>query len=127
MSGNTFKIGETLAIEAELTGLDTSISAAQIEINDNIDNTPVIFATTMEETGNQCYRYYFDTRNNYFRHSGFSGWSGTSGSSYWSGTSGAWSGWSGYATSVSGIYTAKITATDSNNHAGIEIFRIRIS
>lgn len=131
MAGNTYRTHETVVIEAELDGVDASISDVDIQIYSSVTGSLAVSGTTMEECGNQKYRYFWDTRLGYAEISGFSGWlsgySSASGYSGWSGTSGVSSGWSGYSTAVSGLYNCKITARDSNNHWGCEEFKIRIS
>ena len=122
---NTFRQNETVIVDAELEGIDTSISDVDIEITTNTGYT-VIAATAMAEIGNQKYRYFWDTRN------GISGISGWSAYSYYAGVSGGpvtssgWSGTSSFSGAISGIYTTKITARDANNHYGEEVFRIRV-
>jgi hypothetical protein len=126
MSGNTFKQNETVFIEVELESVNSSISDVDITITNSITGTTVVPKSIMEEEGNQKYSYWWDTRVGYAEYSGFSGWSG-SGYSWWSGTSGAFSGWTGYSMAVSGLFTTTVTARDSNNHYGAEVFKIRIA
>ena len=127
MTGQTFRMGETVVIEAELESISSSISDVNIEIRNSVTNSVAVSGTVMEELGNQKYRYYFDTRLGY---SGTSGWSSYSawanpiqgGPIIYSG----WSGTCGYSSSVSGLYTATITGRDSNDHIGTESFKVRI-
>lgn len=134
MTGNTYRMRETVVIEAELEGVDTSISDVCIEIKSTIPASGVsgwtsyypiaVSGTTMEDIGNQKYRYFWDTRVGYSGYFGWSCWSG-----YNTGSGIVWSGWtgiSGYSASVSGLYNVTITARDSNNHYGEEEFKIRI-
>jgi hypothetical protein len=127
MTGETFRLGETVLIECELESINSSISDVDIEIRSTTTNSIAVSGTTMEEMGNQKYRYFFDTRNGY---SGTSGWSSYSawanpiqgGPIIYSG----WSGTCGYSSAISGLYTATVTARDSNDHIGLESFKIRI-
>jgi hypothetical protein len=113
MAGNTFRMNETVVVEVEMTGVDTSISDADITITNAYTGTTAVSGTTMEDIGNQRYRYFWDTRVGY--------------SEYYTLSGAAWvSGTSGYSTAVSGLYTARITARDANNHYGTESFNIRI-
>jgi len=128
MTGTTFKMGETVVVETEIEGVDTSISDVNISISNSITGSYAVSGTVMEELGNQRYRYFWDTRIGY---SAFSGWSSYS---YYTNPSGitfpyivsGWSGTSGYSVGISGLYTANIAARDSNNHYGTEAFKIRI-
>lgn len=127
MSGNTFRMGESVCIDAELEALESSISDVTIDIRSSITNAYAVSGITMEEKGNQKYRFVWDTRLGY---SGMSGWSTYS--AYNNPTPGGpiiysgWSGSSGYSAGVSGLYNVKITARDANNYTGYEEFRIRI-
>jgi len=134
MTGSTYRMGETVVIEAELEGVDTSISDVSIEIKTTIPASGIsgwttyypvaVSGTAMEEIGNQKYRYFWDTRIGYSGYFGWSCWSGfvTGNGVVWSGYTGI----SGYSSSVSGLYNATITARDSNSHYGSEEFKIRI-
>jgi hypothetical protein len=127
MAGNTFRMNETVVIDIEIEGIDTSISDVNIDIRSSVSNAYAVSGVTMEEIGNQKYRYFWDTRLGY---SGTSGWSTYSaynnplpgGPIIYSG----WSGSSGYSAGVSGLYNVTLTARDSNNHVGYEEFIIRI-
>lgn len=134
MAGNSFRMRETVVIDAELEGVDTSISDVCIEIKSTIPASGIsgwtsyypvaVSGTAMEEIGNQKYRYFWDTRVGYSGYFGWSCWSGypTSSGVIYSGYTGI----SGYSSSISGIYNITITARDSNNHLGEEEFKIRI-
>lgn len=134
MTGNTYRMSETVVIEAELEGVDTSISDVCIEIKTTTPCSGIsgwtsyypvaVSGTPMEELGNQRYRYFWDTRVGYSGYFGWSCWSGyvTASGVVWSGYTGI----SGYSASVSGLYNVTITARDSNNHYGEEEFKIRI-
>jgi hypothetical protein len=122
---NTFRQNETVVVDVELEGVDTSISDVDIKIQSSTGYA-VVATTAMAEIGNQKYRYFWDTRNGY---SGTSGWSAVSAYAGVSGgpvTYSGWSGTSGFSAVISGLYTTTITARDSNNHYGEEVFRIRI-
>jgi len=135
MAGNTFRMRETVSIEAELEGIDTSISEVSIEIKSTVPASGIsgwtsyypvaVSGTAMEELGNQKYRYFWDTRVGYSGYFGWSCWSGYVNSSGYLVYSG-WTGISGYSASVSGLYNVTITARDSKNHYGEEEFKIRI-
>lgn len=123
---NTFKRGETAVIDAELVGLDSSISDVSIKIDDK-DGYPVVYSTAMADKGNQKYRYCWDTSPAY---SGYSGWSGYS--SFSGGVSGGiitsgYSGYSGYSAYIIGLFTTTIMARDAEAHYGSESFKIRIN
>ena len=60
MTGQTFRMGETVVIEAELESISSSISDVNIEIRNSVTNSVAVSGTVMEELGNQKYRYYFD-------------------------------------------------------------------
>jgi len=134
MAGNTFRMSETVVIDTELEGVDTSISNVCIEIKSTVPASGVsgwttyypvaVSGTPMEEIGNQKYRYFWDTRVGYSGYFGWSCWSGyaTASGVVYSG----WTGISGYSAAVSGMYNVTITARDSNNHYGEEEFKIRI-
>jgi hypothetical protein len=127
MTGTSFRLNETVLIEAEMEGIDSSISDVDIEIRHSVTDAVAVSGTEMQEAGNQKYKYFWDTRIGY---SGFSGWSAYS--AYNNPTPGGpviysgWSGTCGYSCGVSGLYTAKITARDANDRYGEEVFKIRI-
>jgi hypothetical protein len=125
MTGNTYRMGETVCIEAELEGISTSISEVKIGIISTTTGAEVVEETQMEEIGNQKYRYFFDTRLGYSEMSGYSGIS-----AYNTASGIVYSGYtvtSGYSSAISGLYTATITGRDSQDHIGTESFKIRIA
>lgn len=125
MAGNTFRTGESVVIDAALEGIDTSISDVTITIVSATTGATAISGITMEDEGNQKYRFVWDTRLGYSEVSGYSGisaYSTPSGIIYSGYTTS-----SGYSADVSGIYIATITARDANDHRGSETFRIRIA
>jgi len=123
---NTFRRTETVVIDVELEGLDTSIgsSGVKVEIVDD-GGSSVIVETVMNELGNQKYRYFWDTSVGYTGYSAWSGYSSFSGSGVPVITSG-YSGYSGYSAVIVGIFTTTIKARDLNNHYGEESFKIRV-
>jgi hypothetical protein len=122
---NTFRQGESVCIDAELEGLDSSISDVKIKIQ-NTTGYSVVAETAMEELGQQKYRYFWDTRSGYSGSSGWSSYSSYAGVSGGPVTYSGWSGTSGFSAGISGLYDTTITARDANNHLGMESFKIRI-
>ena len=122
---NTFRQNETVCIDAELEGVDTSISNVDITIVTNTGYS-VVATAAMDEIGNQKYRYFWDTSAGISGISAWSAWSAYAGVSGGPVTYSGYSGNSGFSTGISGLYTTTITARDSNNHYGYEEFKIRI-
>lgn len=125
MAGNTFRLNDTVVVDVELTGLDTTISDVNVQIDD-IAGYTVVSNSTMTDIGNQRYRYFWDTSSGYSGSSSWSAWSAYPGVSGGPVIYSGWSGTSGYSWAISGIYVATVTASDANNHYGSESFKIRI-
>lgn len=126
MTGNTYRQNETVVIDAELEGIDSSISDVDIEIRSSVSNAVAVSGTTMQDLGNQQWRYFWDTRIGYSAFSGWSTYSAYAGISGGPITYSGWSGICGYSCGISGLYTCKITARDANDRYGEEVFKIRI-